>query len=767
GLVLLAGLLFGCYNSDLNYSIPEDSESLNNSSEIINGVRGTVKIPGMKDASNCLVIVERQIDGIRTASVYETTNRGISDYDLLFSSIFSVYTDKNGIFEVTGMPEGTYTVTVKKENTLGAVVKDVVVRNDRAIVDIDIVLTATGRITGRVTLSDTTSDMYGSFVYAEGTSYIAATDGTGDFCIKSIPIGTYNIVFYHEGYNTYIKSNFTVTAAIDNSAGTIELSKISKNVYLSDLTISNGTMLPIFNKSITYYDVTVDGTVNTVTFTPSAEDSNSIIKINGVVVESGVASGNLSINIGKNIFSIDAISENGEIRNYVVVVEKIITTVYTVTFETNGGSAVDNQNIIGGNKIIKPADPTRTGYTFSGWYLDSTLKNEWLFNVYTVSENITLYAKWDIITYNITYNLNDVTNDAGNPTTYTVETDTITLLAPTKSGYTFGGWYSDAGFLTAVIEITLGTTGDKELWAKWVAYGIVESLLLIEKQDIVSIIGASGNSYTQAVSTSAGFFHNISTFNLGKYEVTYELWYTVYQWAVSNGYTFANAGIEGNDGTAGAAPTAAKYEPVTTINWRDTIVWCNAYSEMSGFTPCYTYSSAIIKDSQDTNATACDGSVCNWSVNGYRLPSEGEWQFAASNKGATPYNYASGGTGGYTGVAATDYLNFSPFAWFGNSTIAPNGNATSTKPVGTTTSLSALTLWDMSGNVWEWCWDWYGNYPAGAQSDYRGAVSGSGRIHRGGSYSSSFIYLFIGLRRNTTPISEYNDIGFRIARSAP
>ncbi|HPY88871.1 MAG TPA: InlB B-repeat-containing protein, partial [Spirochaetota bacterium] len=469
GLALLAWLAFGCYNSNLDYSIPEDSELLNSGSDMTNGVRGSVKIPGMNDASNCLVVVERQIDGLRTASVYETTNRGISDYDLLFGGIFSVYTDKNGKFEIIGMPEGTYTVTVKKENTLGAVVKDVVVKNDRAIVDLDIVLTATGRITGRVTLSDMTTDMYGSFVYAEGTSYIAATDISGDFCIKDIPIGTYNLVFYHEGYATRILNDVTVDAAVDNPVGSKSLSKISKNVYLSGLTISKGTMSPAFDKNVTYYDVTVDGTVNTVTFTPSAENSNSTIKINGAIAESGAASENMSVDSGKNIFSIDVISESGEIRNYIVVVEKIITTKYTVTFESNGGSAVANQSIVSGNKIVKPANPTTAiaGYTFGGWHIDSSLKNEWLFNLYTVSENITLYAKWNAITYNISYNLDGGTNKAGNPAIYTVETPTIILQAPTKSCYTFGGWYSDPGFATKITEITLGSTGDVELWAKW------------------------------------------------------------------------------------------------------------------------------------------------------------------------------------------------------------------------------------------------------------------------------------------------------------
>jgi hypothetical protein len=69
---------------------------------------------------------------------------------------------------------------------------------------------------------------------------------------------------------------------------------------------------------------------------------------------------------------------------------------------------------------------------------------------------------------------------------------------------------------------------------------------------------------------------------------------------------------------------------------------------MSGLTPCYTNGGNIIKISHNVNADACDNAVCTWSNNGYRLPTEGEWQFAASNRGITPYNYASGATMDYT-----------------------------------------------------------------------------------------------------------------------
>ncbi|MBT4638401.1 MAG: SUMF1/EgtB/PvdO family nonheme iron enzyme [Deltaproteobacteria bacterium] len=70
-----------------------------------------------------------------------------------------------------------------------------------------------------------------------------------------------------------------------------------------------------------------------------------------------------------------------------------------------------------------------------------------------------------------------------------------------------------------------------------------------------------------------------NAFQIAQTEVTYKLWYAVYSWATVNEYVFSNAGTEGHDGTAGAAPTAADKEPVTSINWRDAMVWPNALTE--------------------------------------------------------------------------------------------------------------------------------------------------------------------------------------------
>ncbi len=199
----------------------------------------------------------------------------------------------------------------------------------------------------------------------------------------------------------------------------------------------------------------------------------------------------------------------------------------------------------------------------------------------------------------------------------------------------------------------------------------------------LALVSVPGGTFTQTDGTNM-FSNTISTFSIGKYQVTYELWYTVYQWAIANGYTFQNSGTEGSVGTAGAAPTTLN-QPVTTINWRDAIVWCNAYSMKTGLTPLYYQDSGfttLIKDSTNgaygssinTTAGSFDNPYVDWNANGYRLPTEGEYQYTASyidGTNWTPYNYASGATDAYTDTTATALV-----AWY-------SGNCSNTQAIGT------------------------------------------------------------------------------------
>ncbi|NOY09771.1 MAG: SUMF1/EgtB/PvdO family nonheme iron enzyme [Spirochaetes bacterium] len=340
------------------------------------------------------------------------------------------------------------------------------------------------------------------------------------------------------------------------------------------------------------------------------------------------------------------------------------------------------------------------------------------------------------------------------------EGDTVTVLGNTenlvKTFYNFSGWNSAAdgsGDSYSADDTFVMGTADVTLHAQWIEAAA--------KRDMISV---PGGTYTQTDTNSNSFSHNISSFSIAKYEVTYELWYTVYQWAALNGYSFANAGTEGSDGTAGAEPTGAKYEPVTYINWRDAIVWCNAYSEMAGFTPVYytdigyttPLKTSTDNTSVDTTAGSEDNPYVNWSANGYRLPTEGEWQYAASYQDGTnwtSYNYASGDSYPYdSSTTIGDY------AWYSVN------SSSKTQDAGTKTA-NQLNIYDMSGNVFEWCWDWTGAWPTDTQTDYKGLSIGSARIERGGNWYGDEYPLRVGIRYSYSPDSGSGGLGFRTART--
>ena len=204
----------------------------------------------------------------------------------------------------------------------------------------------------------------------------------------------------------------------------------------------------------------------------------------------------------------------------------------------------------------------------------------------------------------------------------------------------------------------------------------------------------------------------VSSFIIGKYEVTQKEWKEVMG---NNPSQFMGDDL-----------------PVERVTWYDVVDYCNKRSLKEGLTPCYSGSGNSI--------------VCNWNANGYRLPTEAEWEYAARGGKQSK---------GYTYSGSND---IGSVAWY-------NGNSSNATHAVGTKAANELGLYDMSGNVWEWCWDWYASYPSGLQNNPAGASYGSSRVLRGGGWNGNDCSCRVSNRDGSGP--DYYiiyDSGVRVSR---
>ncbi len=235
----------------------------------------------------------------------------------------------------------------------------------------------------------------------------------------------------------------------------------------------------------------------------------------------------------------------------------------------------------------------------------------------------------------------------------------------------------------------------------------------------------------------------ISAYMIGETEVTQELWQAVMG---NNPSNFKNSPASGE--------TQSK-RPVERVSWYDAIAFCNKLSIKLGKEPCYkvqvggvdvdfatlTYADIPTSSNSDWNNATLD-----LTKNGFRLPTESEWEWAA--KGGSEDKYAGANTAG-------DLVNY---AWY-------NSNAGGKTHEVKKKKANGYGLYDMSGNVWEWTYDWQKSITGGVDlgKDYTGASSGSHRVYRGGSWIGIAGSCARASHFGNTPDFRHHSLGFRLA----
>jgi formylglycine-generating enzyme len=296
-------------------------------------------------------------------------------------------------------------------------------------------------------------------------------------------------------------------------------------------------------------------------------------------------------------------------------------------------------------------------------------------------------------------------------TNYTLQIATDTAfknIVVNKSGITATGLsVSDLSYLTTYYwHVCASNAGGNSAYSKTWSFST----------KAVDMISIPGNTFIMGGVPSHSV--TLSSYRISSTEITQRQWFAIM-------------------GTNPSSHIGDNY-PLEQISWYQAVAFCNKLSIQQGKPPCYSI------NGNTAPADWSNGTIQMNRTGGYRLPTEAEWEYAARGGQSTHYS------------GTNDDAMLPDYAWYFD-------NATNTMPVGKRLP-NAYGLYDMTGNVWEWCWDWYAAFTSDAQTDPTGPATGSYKSLRGGAWSNSKTYCIDTYRLTRGPITGYDYFGLRVVQ---